>query len=74
METAVADIIDNSITAKARTIDMRFAWDSGNPWLTIIDDGYGMTEDELVIAMRLGSRSPISTRDHDDLGRFGIGL
>jgi len=74
METAVADIIDNSITAKARHIDIRFAWDSGNPWLAIVDDGYGMTKDELVVAMRFGSRNPKLVRDSDDLGRFGIGL
>ena len=74
METAVADIIDNSITAKAKKIDIRFAWDSGNPWLAIIDDGYVMTEDKLVIAMQLGSKNPKLERTRDDLGRFGIGL
>lgn len=32
-------MIDNSIAAKARNIGLRFAWDSGYPWLAIIDDG-----------------------------------
>jgi DNA mismatch repair ATPase MutL len=40
METAVADIVDNSITAEARHINIRFAWNEGNPWLAVIDDGY----------------------------------
>jgi len=75
LETAVADILDNSITAGAKTIDIRFGWSDGIlPWLAIIDDGKGMTEAELVEAMRPGSRSPLEERGIDDLGRFGLGL
>lgn len=74
LEAAVADVIDNSIAAKARNIDIRFAWDSSFPWLAIIDDGCGMSQSELVTAMRLGSISPLATREKDDLGRFGLGL
>ena len=44
METAVADIVDNSLTAEAKHINIRFAWNEGNPWLGIIDDGYGMQD------------------------------
>jgi hypothetical protein len=33
-----------------------------------------MDSDELLAAMRLGSRSPLEERDHADLGRFGLGL
>jgi hypothetical protein len=74
LEAAVADVIDNSIAAKAKHIDIRFTWNSGFPWLAVIDDGHGMTYEELVNAMRLGSVSPLAARDKDDLGRFGLGL
>lgn len=75
LETAVADILDNSITAGARCIDIQFGWTGEDrPWLAIIDDGHGMSADELLEAMRPGSRSPLDTRDPGDLGRFGLGL
>jgi len=74
MQTAVADIIDNSITARAKNIHLRFAWNSGSPWLAIIDDGHGMNRDELIRAMRFGSISPLQQRAKDDLGRFGLGM
>lgn len=75
LETAVADILDNSITAKAKNIDIQFGWsEDGRPWLAIIDDGQGMSNGELLEAMRPGSRSPLDKRDLGDLGRFGLGL
>lgn len=74
LEAAVADVVDNSIAAKARHIDIRFTWNSGFPWLAIVDDGHGMSYEELVNAMRLGSISPLAMRDRGDLGRFGLGL
>jgi hypothetical protein len=74
METALADIIDNSITAEANNIDVRFSWNFEKPWLAIQDDGYGMTDDELLSAMKLGSDNPLSERKENDLGRFGLGL
>ncbi len=55
LESAVADIIDNSIFAEATQIDIRFGWEQeGVPWLAIIDDGHGMSDAELAEAMRLG--------------------
>jgi len=74
IETAIADVIDNSITAEAGHIAIRFAWNQGNPWLAIIDDGSGLTKDELIAAMRFGSMNPLETRMADDLGRFGLGM
>lgn len=74
METAIADVIDNSITANATQIHIRFSWDSGNPWLAIIDNGHGMTKDELINAMRFGSMNPLEARASNDLGRFGLGM
>jgi len=74
IETAVADIIDNSITAGASQINIRFSWNSGDPWLAIIDNGSGMEKVELINAMRFGSMNPLEIRDEKDLGRFGLGM
>ena len=73
-ETALADVIDNAITAEARTIDVLSEAGGDDPALAILDDGSGMTLNELVEAMRPGSRNPLADRRPDDLGRFGLGL
>lgn len=72
--TAIADLIDNSITARARNVWVQFFWDGAESWIRIDDDGTGMTERELIAAMRPGSRSPRDEREPQDLGRFGLGL
>lgn len=74
LDTAIADLIDNSITAGARNIWIRYSWNAGKPWLGLIDDGAGMSSDELCAAMRFGSTNPLDLRDATDLGRFGLGL
>jgi hypothetical protein len=74
METALADVIDNSITAEAKVIKLHFSWKEDESWLAISDDGYGMSYEELLYAMRLGSENPLNDRRSDDLGRFGLGL
>lgn len=74
IETALADIIDNSISANASKIDIRFLWHEHSPWIAIIDNGNGMSADELHAAMRFGSLSPTEERAKNDLGRFGLGL
>lgn len=74
LNTAIADLIDNSISAKAKNIWLEFYWNGENSHIAIVDDGQGMTEEELVNAMRPGSRSPLEQRDARDLGRFGLGL
>ena len=72
-EAAVADIIDNSISASAT--EVRICFSSRDPqWLCIEDNGWGMTPVELENAMRYGSQSSTDTRRKDDLGRFGLGL
>ena len=73
LEAAVADLIDNSIAAGARNVDIEFA-DSGNPYIAIIDDGSGMSSDELTTAMQYGSVDPSKIRSERDLGRYGLGL
>lgn len=74
LATAVADIVDNSLTAGASRIDLRAVADPENASLAILDDGMGMTPVELLDAMRPGSRTPTETRAAHDLGRFGLGL
>ncbi|HEX4307223.1 MAG TPA: ATP-binding protein [Solirubrobacterales bacterium] len=74
LPTAVADLIDNSITADAKRVDVEFKWNGPESTVAVIDDGLGMDEDALNDAMRLGSRNPSDPRDPGDLGRFGLGL
>jgi len=73
-ETAIADIIDNSITAKARKVRVAVELSAATPFISILDDGKGMSEDTLRDAMRLGSQNPLIPREKADLGRFGLGL
>ncbi|WP_458783869.1 ATP-binding protein [Vallitalea sediminicola] len=72
-EIAVADIIDNSISAAAKKIDIII---KPEPELSfeLFDDGIGMDELELVEAMRLATKNPDDKREKTDLGRFGLGL
>lgn len=70
---AVADLVDNSIAAGAGRISIRFRPGRPNA-VAILDDGKGMTEAELLDAMRHGSRDPNEDRTAEDLGRFGLGL
>ena len=74
LPTAIADIIDNSISADAKSVEVTFHWDGANSWIRILDDGRGMTEAELYEAMRPGSQNPLQKRSAQDLGRFGLGL
>ena len=72
-ESALADIIDNSIAKDALEIHINFS--SHNPqYIAIIDNGVGMTDQELEVAMTYGSKSSLDKRDPKDLGRFGLGL
>jgi hypothetical protein len=74
LETALADLIDNSISAQASRIELTADTTSDEPWIALADNGHGMTEAGLVEAMRLGSKNPTEVRDAKDLGRFGLGL
>lgn len=71
---AIADLMDNSISARARNVWVTFHWDGPDSFVSIADDGTGMDEEALTEAMRLGSRSPLEDREPGDLGRFGLGL
>lgn len=73
LETAIADLIDNSITAGATRVDLLFSGE-GQAYVAVIDDGSGMTASEAQNAMRLAGKSSLSGRATNDLGRFGLGL
>ena len=74
LETAMADIIDNSISAKAKNIYIEKCWRGGDSYITIKDDGVGMNSEEIIQAMRPGTINPLKEREITDLGRFGLGL
>lgn len=70
--TAVADVVDNSISADASFVAIELNMDfRGKITLAIFDDGIGMNRTDLINAMKYGSKprpSPAS------LGKFGLGL
>lgn len=71
-ESALADIIDNSIDARASRVQIRFVTDDIRlVAVQIRDDGIGMTEETLVDAFRLGGRREYKGTD---LGHYGIGM
>ncbi len=73
LNTAVADIIDNSISANSRNINI-YSHEDEDIKFAIVDDGRGLTKNDLINAMRLGSQNPLNKREIGDLGRFGLGL
>jgi len=73
LEAAVADIIDNSITALASYVDI-FFFPIGDAYIAMLDDGRGMNALQINFAMQYGSKSPSEERNINDLGRFGLGL
>ena len=71
---ALADLIDNSISARATDVALLFSWDGPASRIAVLDNGEGMDDAQLERAMRLGERSPLDARASHDLGRFGLGL
>ncbi len=70
--TAVADIIDNSIAADATLIDCFLDMDyRGNVRISIADNGIGMDDVQLLNAMKYGSQR---RDDPASLGKFGLGV
>lgn len=74
LSTAIADIVDNSISANADVIEINYKWEGENSFISITDNGNGMNLKELVEAMTPGSKDPEEIRNENDLGRFGMGL
>ncbi len=73
-ESALADVIDNSVSAHCTEVRVRFPIDPEDCYVVICDNGEGMSDDELFDAMKYGSQYKKTHRAVDDLGRFGIGL
>lgn len=71
MPRAIADLVDNSIAAKATKIDIMIKFKGPDSWIRIADNGHGMDTDTLHEALRYGTDRRYNT---DDLGRFGFGL
>ncbi|RGN38141.1 ATP-binding protein [Bacteroides oleiciplenus] len=74
LETAIADLIDNSVTAEANKIFITYNIAIFGSYVRIEDNGKGMSEAGLINAMKLGSFNPVDIRMQGDLGRFGFGL
>lgn len=72
-EVAVADVVDNSISANATKIHI-CAIPMPELSFCMLDNGCGMLKSQLVEAMRLATKSPEDKRGKQDLGRFGLGL
>lgn len=68
---AVADIVDNSIMAGAGRVDVLIEFDGADSFVSVADDGCGMTANGLIEALRYGTRR---TYPRGDLGRYGLGL
>ena len=69
--SALADLVDNSISAGASQIDIEICFEGARSYVLIADNGSGMTKAALTEALRFGTR-----RDYqqDELGRYGLGL
>ncbi|KQM65193.1 ATP-binding protein [Pedobacter sp. Leaf216] len=74
LETALADLMDNSISASADKIEVLIRMDMEPFTLYLADNGNGMNSEELRSNMRFPSNSPDDTRENIDLGRFGLGM
>ncbi|TAW73051.1 ATP-binding protein [Rhizobium ruizarguesonis] len=74
ISTAIADIVDNSISAGANVVNVKFHWRGPDSAISIMDNGSGMVPLDLERAMRLGDKDPSDDRSLVDLGRFGLGL
>lgn len=72
LAAAIADLIDNSISAEASDVMVLSSFSSG--WIALVDNGHGMRLETLLQAMRLGTLGPSQQRSPQDLGRFGLGL
>ena len=69
--TALADLVDNSISAAATRVDIGVHFNGRGSHVLIADNGSGMTERELDEGLRFGTRREYQAAD---LGRYGLGL
>jgi hypothetical protein len=69
--SALADLVDNSITAGATRVEIAIEYKAAESYVMISDDGCGMSGNGVLEALRFGSRRPYG---RGDLGRYGLGL
>lgn len=75
LETALADIVDNSIAAKATKIQLKFnIKNSADDTVMILDNGFGMSLDTMKKAAILAHTGKEEKRNVEDLGRYSLGL
>lgn len=76
VEDAVADVVDNSLSAGASQVGIWIRDAQGDVIVDIVDDGDGLSRSDLLIALSLGAqeRDSALVRNARDLGRFGLGL
>ncbi len=74
LETALADLMDNSISANADKIEVLIDMEAEPFRLFLVDNGDGMREEALIKNMQFPSNSPEKQRNDEDLGRFGLGM
>lgn len=72
LPSAIADLVDNSIAARATTVRIDVGFEGRDSWIRIADNGTGMTSEVLKEAMRYGSQR--DDYDEADLGKYGLGL
>ena len=60
--------------SRSSKISFILSWNNGKPLFALVDDGKGMTNEELIRSFRLGSSNPLEEREENDLGRFGFGM
>jgi hypothetical protein len=74
LESSLADLMDNSISAGANKIEVLIKMDKEPFNLFLADNGSGMNEETLKENMKFPSNSPDNKRGITDLGRFGLGM
>ncbi|MEP7127785.1 MAG: ATP-binding protein, partial [Chitinophagales bacterium] len=74
LESSLADLMDNSVSAKADKIEVLIKMEQEPFTLFIADNGNGMDEEVLKASMQFPSNSPEVPRNISDLGRFGLGM
>ena len=70
---SIADLVDNAYDADATEIDIQIDLDPDTslPYIRILDNGKGISQDDMNKAMRLGLKRE---RNESDLGVYGIGM
>ena len=74
LSTALAELVDNSIEADAQHVDVTISRRVGDdqPVIRVVDDGHGMTQEEMQQCLRFGGTIQFDRRE--SFGRFGMGL